>query len=141
MPDKVRSPVDSPMWDGDPTSLDDQPLLVWAEQGYGDNIQFVRYVQILIEAGIKLTLSTRKPLMRLFKQCLGPHAPVIVEHNFENLRDFRHHVALLSLPRLCGTTRETIPLMPGFLSRPVQIPDQLRIHRQPFALHIGLVWA
>ena len=48
---------------------------------------------------------------------------------------------LLSLPRLCGTTRETIPMMPGFLSRPEQISDRLRIHRQPFALHIGLVWA
>ena len=33
------------------------------------------------------------------------------------------------------------PKMPGFIRRPVQIPDQLRINRQPFALHIGLVWA
>ena len=39
------------MWDGNISSLGDQPLLVWAEQGYGDNIQFVRYVQILIEGG------------------------------------------------------------------------------------------
>ena len=32
-------------------------------------------------------------------------------------------------------------MMPGFFRRPVQIPDQLQIQRQPFALHIGLVWA
>ena len=81
-----------------PASLDDQPLLVWAEQGFGDNIQFVRYVQILLEAGVKVTLSTRKPLMRLFKECLQPHAPVIVEHKSEELQGFQHHVALLSLP-------------------------------------------
>ena len=37
------------IWDGNPDNLKDQPLLVWAEQGFGDNIQFVRYVQILIE--------------------------------------------------------------------------------------------
>ena len=141
LPDKVRSPVDAPMWDGDLASLGDQPLLVWAEQGYGDNIQFVRYVQILLEAGVKVTLSTRKPLMRLFKECLQPHDPVIVEHKADELRGYQHHVALLSLPRLCGTSRETIPMMPGFIRRPVQIPDQLRINRQPFALHIGLVWA
>ena len=49
------------MWDGDLASLGDQPLLVWAEQGYGDNVQFVRYVQILIEAGVKVTLSARNP--------------------------------------------------------------------------------
>ena len=38
--------------------LEGQPLLVWAEQGFGDNIQFVRYVKILIEAGVKVTLSS-----------------------------------------------------------------------------------
>ena len=141
LPDKVRSPVSAPMWDGNIDSLAGQPLLVWAEQGYGDNIQFVRYVQILIEAGVKVTLSARKPLMRLFKECLQPHDPVIVEHKAEELQHFEHHVALLSLPRLCGTTRETIPMMPGFLRHPVRFPDCLRIQRQPFALHIGLVWA
>ena len=98
-------------------------------------------MQILIEAGLKVTLSTRQPLMRLFKECLHPHAPAIVEHKSELLQGFQHHVALLSLPRLCGTTRETIPVMPGFLRRPAQIPDRLSISRQPFALHIGLVWA
>ena len=141
LPEKVRSPLSNPMWDGDLDSLGDQPLLVWAEQGFGDNIQFVRYVQILIEAGVKVTLSTRKPLMRLFKECLQPHAPVIVEHKSQDLQGFQHHVALLSLPRLCRTSQETIPMMPGFLRRPVQIPDCLTIQRQPFALHIGLVWA
>ena len=55
--------------------LVNQPLLVWAEQGFGDNIQFVRYVQILISAGIKVTLSTRKPLIRLFKECLQSPCP------------------------------------------------------------------
>ena len=90
--------------DGKIDSLAGQPLLVWAEQGYGDNIQFVRYVQILIEAGVQVTLSARKPLIRLFKECLQPYDPVIVEHNFDELKHFKHHVALLSLPRLCGTT-------------------------------------
>ncbi len=141
LPDKVRSPVSSPMWDGKIDSLAGQPLLVWAEQGYGDNIQFVRYVQILIEAGVQVTLSARKPLIRLFKECLQPHDPVIVEHNFDELKHFKHHVALLSLPRLCGTTRDTVPMMPRFLRSPIQIPEPLRIQRQPFALNIGLVWA
>ena len=67
LPDKVRSPINAPMWDGDISSLAGQSLLVWAEQGYGDNIQFVRYVQILIEAGVKVTLSARKPLIRLLR--------------------------------------------------------------------------
>ena len=103
--------MESPIWDGDINSLRGETLLVWAEQGYGDNIQFARYVPILIEAGVKVTFSTRKPLMSLFKECLAPHAPAIVEHTSKELQGFRHHVPLLSLPRLCGTTRDTIPMM------------------------------
>ena len=76
------------LWDGNPASLGDQPLLVWAEQGFGDNIQFVRYVQILIEAGVKVTLSTRKPLMRLFKECLQPHTQSLLNINQSNFKDF-----------------------------------------------------
>ena len=49
LPDKGRRLVH--LWDGKIESLAGEPLLVWAEQGYSDNIQFVRYVQILIEAG------------------------------------------------------------------------------------------
>ena len=79
--------------------------------------------------------------MRLFKECLQPHTPVIVEHKSVELQGFQHHVALLSLPRLCKTTRETIPMMPRFLRHPVLIPDNLKIQRHPFALHIGVVWA
>ena len=141
LPDKVRAPLPTPMWDGKVESLKGEPLLVWAEQGYGDNIQFSRYIPILLEAGVRVTLSTRKPLMRLLKECLQPHSPVIVEHQASELQGFSHHVALLSLPKLCGTTRDTIPMMPGYFRRPASIPEHLRIQRQPFALHIGLVWA
>ena len=141
LPDKVRSPLNTPMWDGKIESLQGEPLLVWAEQGYGDNIQFARYVPILDRSRSKGDAFTRKPLMKLFRECLVPHSPAIVEHTTKELQGFRHHVALLSLPRLCGTTRDTIPMMPGYLRRPSQIPERLRIQRQPFALHIGLVWA
>ena len=141
LPDKVRPPIATPMWDGSVESLEDNPLLVWAEQGYGDNIQFARYIPILIEAGVKVTLSTRKPLMPLFRECLAPHAPAIVEHLPSQLQDFKHHVALLSLPRLCRTGLHTVPMMPGYLRHPPQIPKSLRIRRRPFALHVGLVWA
>ncbi|MEB3235130.1 MAG: tetratricopeptide repeat-containing glycosyltransferase family protein [Cyanobacteriota bacterium] len=141
LPDKVRPPLKTPMWDGRIESLQGKPLLVWAEQGYGDNIQFARYVPILIEAGATVTLSTRKPLIPLLRECLAPHTPAIVEHLPAELQGFEHHVALLSLPRLCRTTKATVPMMPGYLRAPSTIPQRLQIQRQPFALHIGLVWA
>ena len=117
LPDKVRSPLAQPMWDGKIESLEGEPLLVWAEQGFGDNIQFARYVPILIEAGVQVTLSTRKPLMNLLRECLAPHSPVIVEH-VSRSSGLSPPRPLLSLPRLCGTARETIPMMPGYLQRP-----------------------
>ena len=141
LPDKVRMPLPTPMWDGDIESLHGEPLLIWAEQGYGDNIQFARYVPILIEAGVQVTLSTRKPLISLMRECLVPHSPAIVEHKPSELQGFKHHVALLSLPRLCRTSAATIPMMPGYLRKPRHIPAHLKLQRQPFALHIGLVWA
>ena len=141
LPDKVRPPLPTAMWDGKLESLDGKPLLVWCEQGFGDNIQFARYLPILVEAGVQVTYSTRAPLMRLFRECLAPHAPAIVEHKPSELQGFEHHVALLSLPKLCGTSLETVPMMPGYLKAPVQIPAHLKVQRQPFALHIGLVWA
>ena len=79
LPEKVISPFpEIPIWDGS-TDIS-SPLLVWAEQGYGDNIQFVRYIPIIMRLGIDVVLTTRKPLMKLFRECLQPEAPPIVEH-------------------------------------------------------------
>ncbi len=140
LPDKVITPFPGiPVWDGS-VNLD-SPLMVWAEQGYGDNIQFVRYIPILMEMGLDVVLSTRKPLMSLFRECLSPSAPPIVEHRRQDLNGFQHHIPLLSLPRVLGTRLDTVPLMPGYLKRPERIPDHLQISRPPFALNIGLVWA
>ena len=139
LPDKVRVPLPHPIWEGDLAI--DGPLLVWSEQGYGDNIQFSRYLPILMEMGLQVTFSTRKPLIELFRQCLKPACPAIIEHKPSELQAFRHHVPLLTLPRILRTSLKTVPMMPGYLKAPASIPKRLRVHRQPFALQIGLVWA
>lgn len=139
LPDKVKPPIASPIWDG---NLDiDGPLLVWAEQGYGDNIQFARYLPILMELGLQVTLSTRKPLMELFRQCLKPQCPAIIDHKPSELQGFKHHVPLLTLPRIFRTSIQTVPMMPGYLQAPPILAPGLKFDRQPFAINIGLVWA
>jgi len=65
----------------------------------------------------------------------------VVEQTPDNLVGHQHHVAVMSLPKLLGTTLETVPIMPGYLHAPAVLPQHLRLQRQPFALHIGLVWA
>lgn len=139
LPEKVRSPIAKPIWNGDLKI--DGPLLVWAEQGYGDNIQFVRYIPILQELGLQVTLSSRKPLLELFRQCLQPNCPPLVDHIPAQLQQFEHHVPMLSLPRIFCTSLATVPMMPGYLKVPSAIPKKLSFDRKPFALNIGLVWA
>ena len=139
LPDKVRPPLPTPIWDGDLTIK--EPLLVWCEQGYGDNIQFARYLPILMERGLSITCSMRPALMDLFRQCLRPACPPLIEHKPSELQGFKYHVPLLSLPRICRTSLVTVPMMPGYLQVSEPVPDRLRVSRQPFALHIGMVWA
>ena len=94
-----------------------------------------------MEMGLDIVLSTRKPLIPLFQQCLQPSSPPIVEHKRNELKGFRHHIPLLSLPHVLGTTLNTIPRTPGYLKVPEIIPSQLTFVRTPFALNIGIVWA
>jgi len=91
--------------------------------------------------GLQVVCSTRPVLIELFRQCLQPSCPPIIEHKPSELQAYKHHVPLLTLPRILRTTQHTVPMMPGYLKTPSAIPDQLRVSRQPFALHIGLVWA
>ena len=72
--------------------------------------------QYLMEMGLDVVLSTRKPLISLFQNCLQPSSPPIIEHKRAELKGFKHHIPLLSLPHVLGTTLNTIPRTPGYLS-------------------------
>lgn len=98
------SKIPYPLWDG--SSLDGRTLIIFAEQGFGDNIQFVRYLPMIQKNGGKIIFSTRPELYRLFEQITSIDR---LTNRGELTSDVDCYLPLLSLPRLFNTTLETIP--------------------------------
>ncbi len=93
-----------PPWDGAPVA--GGTLLIHAEQGFGDTLQFARFTRAAAERGARVVVECQAALRRLMET-----APAVVEAVAagDPLPDFDHHVPLLGLPRILGTTLDTVP--------------------------------
>lgn len=89
-----------------PELLRGKRVLLRAEWGLGDTIQFIRYAQLLKEYGAHVIAQVDEPLVKLFSPCPYLDALVPVGHAFPH---FDYQIPLLSLPLLFKTTLETIP--------------------------------
>jgi len=93
-----------PRWNGEP--LAGKTILLQAEQGLGDTIQFVRYVAVLKEMGAKVVFECQKPLLKLLASYRG--IDQLVAEGSEP-PEFDFHLPLLSVPRVLKTSLATIP--------------------------------
>jgi tetratricopeptide (TPR) repeat protein len=100
-----RRDFNAPLWVGE-QSICGKTILLHAEQGYGDTIQFVRYAPLVAERGAKVFLEVQPELVGLLSQMRGVE---IVVARGEPLPAFDFHCPLLSLPLAFGTTLEAIP--------------------------------
>jgi tetratricopeptide (TPR) repeat protein len=138
-PDYYPYHHDTPLWRGE--DISDQTLLVHDEQGYGDTIQFFRYLKSVKCRCKSLVFETRKPLMALFAD--SPHIDHLVERPASVHGKVRWdcHVPLLSIPYLFKTELSTIPRSIPYLTAE---PDRIRRFRGAMAenkTNVGLVWA
>ena len=117
------------------------PLVVWSEQGLGDEIQFCRYLSLLSAAGIPFVFLTRPPLMSLIREWTGLGERVQALGSTDPKVDTRPHVALMSLPRLFGTELDKIPNVCPYLHAPSPTQEALRVVNPPGGISVGLVWA
>lgn len=86
--------------------ISNKRVLVWHEQGFGDSIQFSRYVPLLVQAGANVTFEVQKPLLGLFEnQFKGK----VVSQIDQKKNKFDFQIPLLSLPRLFKTNLSTVP--------------------------------
>lgn len=81
-------------------------ILVWSEQGYGDTLQFCRYVPLLMQMGIEVVLETQAPLLPLLQNQFGCNVTQIDQAHGE----VDYQIPLGSLPLLFKTTVDTIPV-------------------------------
>ncbi len=124
-----------PEWDGAP--LAGRRLLVLAEQGLGDTIQFARFLPALADRGGRVILACAPTLIPLLRGLPGI-ADIVSRDAPPPLHDC--FVFQMSLPRLLGTTVTTIPMPDGYLTadpaRALLPPDRSTVQRR-----IGLAWA
>lgn len=102
-PHKLKYPsLPGRPWDGGP--LDDRGLFLYSEQGFGDAIHFLRYVEPLRARHPKaqITVAVPKPLLRLFAPFGKATKVNIVDSSNAVVPRFDFHAPLLSLPHWLG---------------------------------------
>jgi tetratricopeptide (TPR) repeat protein len=120
----------APAWRGE--DIRGRTLLVEAEQGLGDTIQFARFAPLLRARGARVILAVA-PTLRLLLEPLAETA----DRDAPPPHDVR--VDQLSLPLLLGTTIETIPPSPYLTAEPAEVMAWRRT--LPPRPRVGLVWA
>jgi tetratricopeptide (TPR) repeat protein len=125
--------LSGPEWRGE--ALAGQRLLVYAEQGLGDTIQFARFLPLLNERGARVVLACAPSLLALLAQL-----PVETVAKTATLPSCDLWVDQMSLPRLLATGAESIPAASGYLAAdPCRVAAwQARLPPGPL---VGLVWA
>jgi cytochrome c-type biogenesis protein CcmH/NrfG len=124
-----------PVWDGRP--LDGRRILLWAEQGYGDTIQFVRFAEQVKRAGGKVVLECQPRLARLMRTC--PWLDEVVPFG-DALPSFDVHAPLQSLGRILRTGLAQIPASIPYLSADPELARQ-RVMTQSGGCRVGIAWS
>ncbi len=127
-----------PLWLGEP-SIAGKTVLLHAEQGFGDTLQFCRYASLIAAMGATVVLEVPTQLVRLLAGLAGV-SKVLAEG--ENLPPFAYHCPLMSLPLALGTTLASVPAeIPYLWSDPTRVEvwrARLGPHLRP---RVGLVWS
>jgi Flp pilus assembly protein TadD len=128
-----------PAWRGE--TLEGRTILLHAEQGIGDTIQFVRYLPEIARRGAGRVLLAAPPLFARLLAGL-PYLDALVHPEEREKLRAHVHCALLSLPHALGTTIETIPApVPYLRAEPAAL---LRWRERLGGIpgpRIGVVWA
>jgi Flp pilus assembly protein TadD len=122
---------------GPDDSLQDLIIVALHEEGFGDTLQFLRYLPLLTQRGARVIACVPSQLTRIVRAIPGL-AAVMSGQDLVRRHDFI--CPMFSLPRVFGTTPDTVPPVP-----PVTL-DPKSLHKwkkwlPSGGLKVGLVWA
>ena len=119
--------------------LEGRTVLLTHEAGFGDTLQFCRYVPLLAARGARVVLAVPTELQRLLR-CLAGVAGVVPAD--ATLPDYDWQCPIMSLPGVFGTTLKMIPAEVPYLAADPALVAQWRTRLpQDGTLRVGLVWA
>ncbi len=134
---KIKRNYSQPLWNGSPNT--DKTILIWAEQGLGDTIQFIRYAPLVKQRAKKVIVEVQQPLVKLISTCSGIDQVIPMGSNAQK---FDIHIPLLSLPGIFNTDLRSIPCDIPYISVPDghKIDNSLIVNKGD-RLKVGIIWA
>lgn len=130
---------DSPAWSG-AESIENKTILIHSEQGFGDTIQFCRYIKKVSELGAIVLVSVEEPLAELLSTIEGIEK--IYVKGTEPIPAYDYHCSILSLPHAFKTSIDSIPSGIPYLAvdnkKKLAWKSKLGTKTK---LRIGIVWA
>jgi tetratricopeptide (TPR) repeat protein len=137
---KVRPMKDGgppgPRWEGQP--IDGQTLLLTAEQGLGDSVQFIRYAPLAKARGAKVVFDCPEGLASLLATC--PGIDQVFARNKPPGPVYNFHISLLSLPAIFGIPPEASAPVPYLTPDPARVEHWRKELEGIPGLRVGIAW-
>ena len=134
--DKLAS-FAQPAWNGE--DLQGKRILLVAEQGLGDTIQFARYAPLIKARGALVAMLCQTELERLLKSCPGIDL-VVADGKATPTVDYR--CPMMSAARVLKTTLQTAPNTVPYLAAEPELSNawRERLQKVPPGLRVGVAW-
>jgi hypothetical protein len=135
---RIDPKIPGPAWDGSP--LDGESIFLHAEQGFGDTIQFARYIPMVAQRGARVILACQPEVAPLIRQIEGIERIILPG---EPRPACDTHLPLLSLPRIFETRLDTIPAKVPYIHADPERAEhwKSRLAEHAGSLKVGLCWS
>lgn len=129
--------LDEPRWRGE--SLAGRTIFLYPEQGFGDAIQFLRFVPEVARTAQSVLLLVWPEIEPLVPSTLPSNCRIV--RRGEDVPPFDCHCPLMSVPAVLGTTPATLPAQVPYVQAPAAAVQSWRQRVEAGALNVGICWS